>query len=64
MPQKQRKQVEKALEMVQEILWNEQDKISNMEANNMEHLPLYDEIYEDVSSLEDVESLMEEIINK
>ena len=62
MNQKQRKQVEKALDIILEVIDEEQEKQSNLECNNMEHLPAYEVICEDLDTLTELEDLLNTII--
>ena len=64
MNQKQRKQVEKALDIILEVIDEEQEKQSNLECNNMEHLPSYEVICEDLDTLTELEDLFNNIIYK
>ena len=64
MNQKQRNRIENALSIVQDIIDEEQEKQSNLECNNMEHLPSYEVICEDLDTLTELEDLFNNIIYK
>lgn len=49
---KQRESVEKAINVIQEIMEEQQEKQSNLECAYMEHLPIYETISEEVEQLE------------
>ena len=49
---KQREKIENAINVIQGILEDQQEKQSNLECSFMEHLPIFEKISEEVDQLE------------
>ena len=49
---KQREEIENAINVIQGILEDQQEKQSNLECAYMEHLPIYETVSEEVEQLE------------
>ena len=49
---KQREKIENAINVIQGILEDQQEKQSNLECAYMEHLPIYETVSEEVEQLE------------
>ncbi len=60
---KQRNQIEKAWEIVNEVWEDQALKVQNMEEADMTHLPNFEILEEETILLEEVESQLSEIIN-
>ena len=55
---KQKKELEKALDIISELKYEQEEKQSNLECANLEHLPNYENIIEELYSLEEIEELL------
>ena len=49
---KQREQIEDAINIISSILEDQQEKQSNLECSNLDHLPIYETISEEVEQLD------------
>jgi len=57
----QRKLLESAFDIIALIREEQEDKQCNLEDTDMEHLPIYEKIEEEVSALEEIEALITEL---
>ena len=64
MNEKDRKRLDKALNIVLEVKEDIMIKIDNLESNDMEHLPIYETLTEDDYKLEEIENLLIEAIEE
>ena len=58
---KQKKELEKAFDIIQELKFEQEEKQSNLESANLEHLPNYEKVVEEFCSLEEIEELISQL---
>ena len=58
---KQKKQLEKAFDIIQELKFEQEEKQNNLESANLEHLPNYEKVVEEMDLLEEIESLISDL---
>ena len=55
---KQKKELEKALDIISDLKCEQEEKQNNLECANLEHLPNYEKVSEELYSLEEIEELL------
>ena len=55
---KQRESIEEAINVIQEIMEEQQEKQSNLEGAYMDHLPIYETVSDEVELLENCHDAM------
>ena len=58
---KQRKELEKAFDIIVELKFEQEEKQSNLENSMMDHLPIYEKVVEEMDMLEEIESLITDL---
>ena len=58
---KQKKQLEKAFDIIQELKFDQEEKQNNLESANLEHLPNYEKVSEEFYALEEIEELISQL---
>tara|TARA_Y100000310_G_scaffold79784_1_gene76464 strand:- start:599 stop:811 length:213 start_codon:yes stop_codon:yes gene_type:complete len=58
---KQKKELEKAFDIIQELKFEQEEKQNNLESANLEHLPNYEKVVEEFCSLEEIEELISQL---
>ena len=60
---KQRKELEKAFDIIQDLKFEQEEKQSNLELANLEHLPNYEKVSDEFCSLEEIEELIAQLMD-
>tara|TARA_Y100000310_G_scaffold93602_1_gene91096 strand:+ start:61 stop:258 length:198 start_codon:yes stop_codon:yes gene_type:complete len=58
---KQRKELEKAFDIIVELKFEQEEKQGNLENSMMDHLPVYEKVVEEMDMLEEIESLITDL---
>ena len=58
---KQRKELEKAFDIIVELKFEQEEKQSNLENSMMDHLPIYEKVVEEMDMLDEIESLITDL---
>ena len=58
---KQRKKLEKAFDIIQDLKFEQEEKQNNLECANLEHLPNYEKVSEEFCLLEEIEELIAQL---
>jgi len=57
----QRKELEKAFDIIVELKFEQEEKQVNLENAMMDHLPAYEKVVEEMDLLEEIESLISDL---
>tara|TARA_Y100000593_G_scaffold95130_1_gene200452 strand:- start:18401 stop:18598 length:198 start_codon:yes stop_codon:yes gene_type:complete len=58
---KQRKELEKAFDIIVELKFEQEEKQCNLENGMMDHLPVYEKVVEEMDMLEEIETLISDL---
>ena len=58
---KQRKELDKAFDIIVELKFEQEEKQGNLENGMMDHLPVYEKVVEEMDMLEEIETLISDL---
>ena len=58
---KQRKELDKAFDIIVELKFEQEEKQGNLENAMMDHLPVFDKVIEEMDMLEEIETLISDL---
>ena len=58
---KQRKELDKAFDIIVELKFEQEEKQGNLENAMMDHLPVFEKVIEEMDMLEEIETLISDL---
>ena len=58
---KQRKELDKAFDIIVELKFEQEEKQGNLENAMMDHLPVFEKVVEEMDMLEEIETLISDL---
>ena len=58
---KQRKELDKAFDIIVELKFEQEEKQGNLENAMMDHLPVFEKVIEEMGMLEEIETLISDL---